>query len=354
MTLLSVPNRLTRSLLFLAVLTSIQLIRPVKSAGQPTQNDSTSFLGRWALHLDSGAGWLEVRQEAGYLDADLLWRGGSVVPVSHVYVQGKKLVVERIHRISHKSDDENKPAREHMKVQRILLEQRDGGKLGGGKLGGVSQTPRNNGLGIHRETFVATRIPDLPARPDLSKVTYGQKVELFNGKDLTGWEVMNPHAGNGWVVKDGVLMNDPDALGRRHTSNLRTSAVFEDFRLTLDLMVPEGSNSGIYLRGIYEVQVHDSHGQEPSKHNMGAIYSRIAPSVSAVKPAGQWQSYDIILCDRHVTVKLNGQLIIDNQPLYGVTGGALWADESKPGPIYLQGDHGAVSYRNMILHPIVR
>jgi hypothetical protein len=108
----------------------------------------------------------------------------------------------------------------------------------------------------------------------------------------------------------------------------------------------------VYLRGIYEVQVMDSHGRGLDSHHMGAIYSRITPTVSAEKPAGQWQTMDITLCDRHVTVVLNGTPIIDNQPLLGCTGGALWSDEFRPGPIYLQGDHTAVSYRNIVLTPI--
>lgn len=111
-------------------------------------------------------------------------------------------------------------------------------------------------------------------------------------------------------------------------------------------------NSGVYLRGMYEIQVMDSYGKETDSHNMGAVYSRIKPSTAAEKPAGQWQTMDITLCDRHITVKLNGTTIIDNQPVYGPTGGALSGDVLAPGPIYLQGDHGKVSYRNMVLKPI--
>ena len=102
------------------------------------------------------------------------------------------------------------------------------------------------------------------------------------------------------------------------------------------------------------IQVHDSFGKKLDSHNMGALYSRITPSVAAEKPPGEWQTMDLTLVDRHLTVVLNGTTIIDNQPVLGCTGGAMWSDESKPGPIYLQGDHGAVSYRNMVLRPVVR
>jgi hypothetical protein len=100
--------------------------------------------------------------------------------------------------------------------------------------------------------------------------------------------------------------------------------------------------------------VSDSYGRPLDSHNMGGVYSRIAPRVAAEKPAGQWQTFDITLLDRHVTVKLNGRTLIDNEPLLGCTGGALWSDEFKPGPIYLQGDHTGVSYRNIVLTPIVK
>jgi hypothetical protein len=87
---------------------------------------------------------------------------------------------------------------------------------------------------------------------------------------------------------------------------------------------------------------------------MGAIYSRIFPTEGAEKPAGEWQTFDITLVDRYVTVILNGKAIIDNQPLLGCTGGALWPDQFRPGPIYLQGDHTGVSYRNIVLRPVVK
>jgi hypothetical protein len=118
--------------------------------------------------------------------------------------------------------------------------------------------------------------------------------------------------------------------------------------------VPEKNNSGIYLRGIYEIQVFDSFGKALDSHHMGALYSRITPSVAAEKPASQWQTLDITLVDRHLTVVLNGTTIIANQPIKGCTGGALWSDEFRPGPIFLQGDHGSVSYRKVVLRPVVK
>jgi hypothetical protein len=197
----------------------------------------------------------------------------------------------------------------------------------------------------------------LPPAPDLGKLKFGKSIKLFNGKNLKGWKLTNPGAKNGWSVKRGILVNDPaQKEGQPHVSfgNLRTEKEFEDFNLKLDVNVPPHGNSGVYLRGIYEVQVCDSHGQPPESHTMGSIYSRIAPAAAAEKPAGEWQTLDMTLADRHVTVKLNGKVIIDNQPLLGCTGGALWSDEFRPGPIYLQGDHTGIQYRNIVLTPVIK
>jgi hypothetical protein len=192
--------------------------------------------------------------------------------------------------------------------------------------------------------------------PDLSKVKYGTPLKLFDGKDLTGWRLINPNQANGFKVINGDLVNDPvNPEGQRLSfGNIRTDSEFDDFRLSLEVNVPEGSNSGVYLRGIYEIQVVDSYGKELDPHNMGALYSRITPSEAAEKKAGEWQTMQMTLCDRHLTVVLNGKKIIDNKPVYGPTGGAMHADVLKSGPIYLQGDHGKVSFRNIVLTPILK
>ena len=130
-----------------------------------------------------------------------------------------------------------------------------------------------------------------------------------------------------------------------------TEAKFQDFQLHVEVMVPEGSNSGIYLRGRYEVQVQDDHGKEPHARGMGGIYGQVTPVENAALPAGEWQSFDITLVGRTVTVVLNGKTIIDGQEIPGITGGALDSREAEPGPIFLQGDHGRILYRNLVLTP---
>ncbi|NLN29662.1 MAG: DUF1080 domain-containing protein [Bacteroidales bacterium] len=224
------------------------------------------------------------------------------------------------------------------------------------ELEGILLRPERTGLGVDTTAFSGKKLPPLPPAPDLSKVKYGEAETLFNGSDLTGWRLINTEQTNGWKVVDGTLVNDPvQAEGGPRISygNLRTEKTFGDFNLKLEVNIPQGSNSGVYLRGIYEIQVVDSYKKDPDPHNMGAVYSRIRPVTAAEKPAGQWQTMDMTLCDRHITVILNDVKIIDNQPVYGPTGGAISPDVFAPGPIYLQGDHGKVAYRNIVLKPVL-
>ncbi len=316
--------------------------------GGPDARAQEEFLGRWALTIPGGgAGWLEIRKENGWYDGSILWGGGSVVPVSSVFFTDGTLNVTRTREVTRK-DATGRVVRKQQFTELLS------GRVDGDRIWFRQFNPRDNGLGLDSAEFSGRRIPDLPPRPDLSKVKFGDPIVLFNGRDLTGWRLVEPGAVNGWSVKDGVLMNRPDKDSGRHYGNLRTEREFEDFNLTLEVNVPKGGNSGIYLRGIYEVQVADSHGRPPDSHGMGGIYSRITPTTNAAKPAGEWQTFDITLVDRHVTVILNGVKIIDNQPLLGCTGGALWSDEFRPGPIYLQGDHEAVDYRHIVLRPVVK
>ena len=325
----------------------------VKPKVEPVQKtDVSEFFGQWTIDIAGGSvGWLEVRQEKDYLDADLLWGGGSVVPVSNVYLSKDKLIVERTDKVVRTKDANNAPLRTHLVTNWLEV-----GKKGD-KIVGFLLNPKRNGQGVDSTAFVGTKLPAPPPAPDMNKLKFGTPITLFNGKDLTGWRLINDKQKNGFSAANGILTTDPVQVeGAKHVSygNLRTDQEFEDFNLKLEVNIPEGSNSGVYLRGMYEVQVLDSYKKELDPHNMGAIYSRITPTVSAEKPAGTWQTMDMTLCDRHATVILNGVKIIDNQPIYGPTGGAMKSDVFTPGPIYLQGDHGKVSYRNIVLTPIIK
>lgn len=342
-------------ILLLTIMVSLSITScKVETQKEPLKKtDISEFLGQWTLDIQGGTvGWLEVRQENDYLDADLLWIGGSVVPVADVFLAGDKyLFVTRTDNVVRKRDEKNEAVRTHV-ITNWLEIVKDGDKINGFLL-----SPRSNGKGIDSTSFVGTKLAPPPPAPDLASLKFGTSVTLFNGKDLSGWKLIDGKLKNGFSVVDGVLTNNPVQLeGASHVSygNLRTEQVFKDFNLKIEVNLPEGSNSGIYLRGIYEIQVLDSYKKELDSHNMGAVYSRIKPVVGAEKPAGTWQTFDITLCQRHITVILNGIKIIDNQPVYGPTGGAIISDVNAAGPIYLQGDHGAVKYRNIILTPIVQ
>lgn len=308
------------------------------------------FLGGWELTIPGGAaGWLGVEDVNDRLQASLLWGGGSVVPLESARMEADRLVLTRKH--SSQRKDKNGKTTNVITIETIAA------TLDGDALKLTSIMPRENGQGETKADFTGRREPPMPPTPDLSQVKFGEPIRLFDGKNLTGWRLTDPHANSGWSVKDGLLVNDvsqEEGKPKKHFGNLRTDQVFEDFNLTLEVRLAKGGNSGVYLRGIYEVQVADTYGKPLDPHNMGAIYSRIKPTASAEKAPGEWQTMDMTLVDRHVTVVLNGKRIIDNQPILGCTGGALWSDVTRPGPIYLQGDHTGVEYRDIVVRAVVK
>jgi hypothetical protein len=149
-----------------------------------------------------------------------------------------------------------------------------------------------------------------------------------------------------WTVQDGVLKN---AAG---TTDIITQQKFWDFKLHAEYRVGPKSNSGIGLRGRYEVQIFDDYGEPASLHGNGALYSRILPVENASKPANEWQTFDITLVGNLVTVVLNGKNIIDHKEIEGLTAVAIDPHESEPGPFIIQGDHGAVEFRKFTVTPL--
>jgi len=328
---------------FLAAVVFYAGAEHVQAAGNP-------FLGAWELTIPGGgAGWLGVTETDGQLQANLLWGGGSVFPLNSAKVEDGKLVVTRKHEVERKNAQGAKT--------KVTIIETMVGEASGDRIHFTSVRPRDNGEGEQTAEFNGRRSPPMPPAPNLARVKFGQPIQLFNGRDLTGWKLTSDGAANGWSVKDRLLVNNPvQEQGKPHKSygNLRTTREFEDFNLKVEVQVGKDQNSGVYLRGIYEVQVSDTFGRATDPHNMGGVYSRIKPTVAAEKAPGEWQSMDITLVDRHITVILNGQKIIDNQPVPGCTGGALWSDVSRPGPIYLQGDHTGITYRSLVLRPVVK
>ena len=140
---------------------------------------------------------------------------------------------------------------------------------------------------------------------------------------------------------DGILSNVRPGV------DLVTEQKFEDFKLHVEFRYPKGSNSGIYLRGRYEVQIEDNYGDDPESHKIGGVYGFLTPSINAAKEAGEWQSMDITLVGRVLTVVFNGERVIDRQTIPGITGGAIDNREGEPGPLMIQGDHGPVEFRKV-------
>ncbi len=309
--------------------------------------------GSWALTLPfdaMNAGHLIVEKgKDGKPKATLLWRWGSPFTVA-----GDDLVVDA-GRVTltfgnHKPKDlpQDKSAWRRDRVEMTVrgdwasctYTKVDGN---GRTVGGVS-------------TFSGRRNPPIGAAPDIRAAVRGEPINLLAGT-IADFELMEAGKVNGWTLKDGVLSNriqrDEKGKSLHRNGNLRTKrADFFDFNLKYDVRVLPGCNSGVYLRGIYEIQVLDSYGKPVDCHNMAAYYGRVAPSVSAEKKAGEWQSVDVTLYRRHLTVVLNGVKIIDNAPVVGITGGAMTSNEFVDGPLYIQGDHSDADFRNMVLTPL--
>jgi len=206
------------------------------------------FLDSWALTIPGGgAGWLSVTKQAGYYDAQLLWGSGSVLPADAVFFTDNTLFVTR-QREEQRKDASGKVVRTQRFNDALMA------KVEGDELRLTRLSPRSNGEGVERAEFTGKRQPPLPPAPDLAKVKFGEPLELFNGKDLTGWQTFGS-ASSGWRAENGVLVNEAPQEPGHHKSyaNIRTEREFEDFKLACDVRVPPDGNSGIYLRGIYEV-----------------------------------------------------------------------------------------------------
>lgn len=189
--------------------------------------------------------------------------------------------------------------------------------------------------------FTGERAPQLiRAKPPV----WGAPVKMFNGKNTKGWHTDGT---NQWIAENGILRSPHSG------ANLISDKKYSDFKLHIEFRYPLGSNSGVYLRGRYEVQVIDtkSGDPEPINNQFSAIYGFLPPNQMTAKDPGQWQTYDITLIGRMVTLVANGKTVICNQVIPGITGGAMDSKEGEPGPILIQGDHGPIDYRNIVITP---
>jgi hypothetical protein len=285
---------------------------------------SDALLGRWDLVVqrdkETSPSWLEVeRSGTATLVGQFVGSGGSARPIAKIEF------TDGTFRFAIPPQWESNP-------RDITFE----GRLEGDRITGSMTMGDGQKL-----TWSGTRAPSLrrSGRP-----AWGAPVTLFNGKSLDGWQPAG-RRDNQWSAVGGILQN------AKSGANLVTVQKFDDFKLHLQFRVPKDSNSGVYLRGRYELQVDDAANLEPSSHHLGGIYGFIAPSENVAKPAGEWQSMDVTLVGRMLTYELNGTTVICNREIPGITGGAIDSVEADPGPLLLQGDHGPVDYRNIVITP---
>jgi len=295
--------------------------------GLHPQGDRLPFTGRWDLTIktpnETYPSWMECTKENGKPAVRVVGRVASVHPAQDVRLEGNELTFT---------------TQEHFgKEIPVTWEfHEESGKLSG-------KQKRSDGV---TGDITAESAPALdrkmPAR-------WTEPERLFNGKDLTGWEPFVQEPGkpveNHYVAKNGELVNEAPG------ANIRTTRKFSDFKLHVEYNCPQDGNSGVYLRGRYETQVEYEPADKNDKfHGMGAIYGFLAPAAKVSPRPGQWESYDITLVGRTVTIVRDGTTIINNQKIPGITGGALDSHEGEPGPLYIQGDHtGGMKYRNITI-----
>ncbi|WP_162418893.1 3-keto-disaccharide hydrolase [Cyclobacterium roseum] len=285
--------------------------------------EQKDLLGRWDITVTMDGkevpSWLEVklsglRTLVGYFVA----HNGSARPISQVHFDQGKVNFT----IPPQWDDSDRDM--------VFEGNLEGERLSGSIVSSMGKT----------HSFTAVKAPLLlkDATPK-----WGKTIELFNGTNLDGWHADN--APNQWQVINGILTS------KEAGANLISDQKFEDFKLHVEFRYPEGSNSGVYLRGRYEVQIEDNKGTPPSSIYFGGVYGFLTPNEMAVKSPGVWQTFDITLIGRRVTIIANGKEIICDQIIPGITGGALDSNEGQPGPLMLQGDHGAIEFRKIEVTP---
>lgn len=313
-----------------SVVAVLCLIMPAVAVSGRTASSSNraaddKIIGRWDMKVQDASGatypsWFEATREGGKLAGRFVGRVGSQRPIKSIeYADGHLKFSLPIQYERRKTDLEFSA------------------RLVGDRLEGTA--PDADGKPMK---WTAVRAPRLERK---SAPRWEKPITLFNGHDMNGWHVRDAARADTWRVAAGVMENTP------HGTDIVSDQKFTDFKLHVEFKMVEKSNSGVYLRGRYEVQIEDNFGQEPESHRIGGVYGFITPSSNACKKAGEWQTYDITLIGRAVTVVLNGTTIIDQAEIPGITGGALDGDEGEAGAIMLQGDHEKIYYRNVVITP---
>jgi len=284
-----------------------------------------SYVGRWNVKITDAtdtfvSGGFQIENKDGALQASLVWRWGSYLPAKSVALKDGGLYIVREERRG----------------------QLDGFQL---RLEGETLKGQVHLADDTIQHFEGKRAPSLESK---RAPAWGAPVTLFDGKTLGGWKLRDAKKKNGWAAQNGELA----VVETKDNADLVTEKTFQDMKLHLEFNVDAKSNSGVYLRGRYEIQILDNPDAKMAldSHACAALYSRVGPKLDATKPAGEWQTLDITFVGRKLEVVLNGKQVLDTV-VEGITGGALNPFEGEPGPLMLQGDHGKVRFRNVVVTP---
>lgn len=285
-------------------------------------SENEDIIGRWNITMDKDGkeapSWLEVKL-SGFkvLTGQFVGDDGSARPISEVNFENGK--------VSFSIPPQWQGTDKDLDFEAVVKN---------GKLRGRIHHPSGGTY-----DFVGERAPSLKRE---GNPTWAAPIMLFNGENLEGWHADKDE--NQWKIVNGILTSEASG------ANLISDQKFDDFKLDVEFRYPEGSNSGIFLRGRYEVQIQDDKGKEASSVLFGGVYGFLTPNEMVAKSAGEWQTFEITLVGRRLTIVANGKTIICDQLIPGITGGALDSHEALLGAIMLQGDHGPVEFK--LLSPI--
>jgi hypothetical protein len=299
------------------------LVLNIPGFAQNASNADKPFLGRWDLTLKASGkeypSWIEISEDGGQVKALMVGRWGSARSLPKIQIENGVLTFV--------SPKEEEGSNHDLVFQGVLF-----GNLSGTTIGPDGTTWQ----------WTGERSPALVHK---SPPKWGKPIQLFNGKDLTGWKMSKPGPPV-WTVQNGTLIKPANG------PELTSDAKFQDFKLHIEFNCGKDANSGVYLRGRYEVQIETESEAEPPSHHTGGVYGFLATSPELPRKPDTWQTFDITLVGRRVTIVQNGQTIINNQEIPGITGGAVDSHEATPGPIYLQGsEKGQVAFRNIVITP---
>jgi hypothetical protein len=307
--------------LCIGMLVAACTLAPILSAAPPTN----ALVGRWDLTLTTPQGdipsWIEVSEDSGHATLVMVGVTDHATPLKTFEINGIEIQFVS-------------PKGEEGFPDTMLFK----GKLVGRQLEGT--VTGSTGVACHWKGVRAPKL-DRKGPPE-----WEASVKLFNGKNLDGWHLRDTSHSGTWKVEDGLLVSTG------HGTELVSNSKFEDFKLHVEFKCGPSSNSGIFLRGRYEVQIENDSVAEPNSHHTGGVYGFLAPTPEQPRTVDVWQTFDITLVGRKVTIVQDGVTIIDNREIPGITGGAFDSHEALSGPIYLQGtEEGTVTFKNIVITP---